>query len=131
MKVGKDTVKSIIKTYGKASDAQISGDEMKLNYSGKDYGESVYLTFTKQYDGTFILSYASGRFPQDKVEVDKSYKADWTKNSLMLSIRGITLIHQTVQNLKMSLRITLKLQVQNTRFQHLVKVNSKRNDYFL
>ena len=79
LKAGKDTVKSIIKTYGKASDAQISGDEMKLNYSGKDYGESVYLNFKKQYDGTFILSYASGRFPQDKVEVDKSYKADWTK----------------------------------------------------
>ena len=79
LKAGKDTVKSIIKTYGKASDAQISGDEMKLNYSGKDYGESVYLNFKKQYDGTFILSYASGRFPQDKVEVDKSYKSDWTK----------------------------------------------------
>ncbi|PCR82028.1 hypothetical protein CQA85_09650 [Streptococcus salivarius] len=79
LKAGKDTVKSIVKTYGKASDAEVSGDEMKLNYSGKDYGESVYLTFTKQYDGTFILSYASGRFPQDKVEVDKSYKADWTK----------------------------------------------------
>ena len=79
LKAGKDTVKSIIKTYGKASDAQISGDEMKLNYSGKDYGESVYLNFKKQYDGTFILSYASGRFPQDKVEVDRSYKADWTK----------------------------------------------------
>ena len=79
LKVGKDTVKSIVKTYGKASDAQISGDEMKLSYSGKDYGESVYLTFKKQYDGTFLLSYASGRFPQDKVEVDKSYKSDWTK----------------------------------------------------
>ena len=79
LKAGKDTVKSIIKTYGKASDAQISGDEMKLSYSGKDYGESVYLNFKKQYDGTFILSYASGRFPQDKVEVDRSYKADWTK----------------------------------------------------
>lgn len=77
--VDKDTVKSVIKTYGKASDAQISGDEMKLSYSGKDYGESVYLTFKKQYDGTFLLSYASGRFPQDKVEVDKSYKSDWTK----------------------------------------------------
>ena len=71
LKAGKDTVKSIIKTYGKASDAQMSGDELKLNYSGKDYGESVYLNFKKQYDGTFILSYASGRFPQDKVEVDK------------------------------------------------------------
>ena len=79
LKAGKDTVKSIVKTYGKASDAEVSGDELKLTYSGKDYGESVYLTFTKQYDGTFILSYASGRFPQDKVEVDRSYKADWTK----------------------------------------------------
>ena len=79
LKAGKDTVKSIVKTYGKASDAEVSGDEMKLNYSGKDYGESVYLNFKKQYDGTFILSYASGRFPQDKVEVDKSYKSDWTK----------------------------------------------------
>ena len=79
LKVGKDTVKSIIKTYGKASDAQISGDEMKLNYSGKDYGESVYLTFKKQYDGTFILSHASGNFPTDAVQTDDSYKSDWTK----------------------------------------------------
>ena len=79
LKAGKDTVKSIVKTYGKASDAEVSGDELKLTYSGKDYGESVYLNFKKQYDGTFILSYASGRFPQDKVEVDRSYKADWTK----------------------------------------------------
>ena len=57
----------------------MSGDELKLTYSGKDYGESVYLNFKKQYDGTFILSYASGSFPQDKVEVDNSYKSDWTK----------------------------------------------------
>ena len=79
LKAGKDTVKSIVKTYGKASDAEVSGDELKLTYSGKDYVESVYLNFKKQYDGTFILSYASGSFPQDKVEVDNSYKSDWTK----------------------------------------------------
>lgn len=79
LKAGKDSVKSIIKTYGKASNAEMSGDELKLTYSGKDYGESVYLNFKKQYDGSFILSYASGRFPQDKVEVDSSYKSDWTK----------------------------------------------------
>ena len=79
LKAGKDSVKSIIKTYGKASNAEMSGDELKLTYSGKDYVESVYLNFKKQYDGTFILSYASGSFPQDKVEVDKSYKSDWTK----------------------------------------------------
>ena len=69
LKAGKDSVKSIIKTYGKASNAEMSGDELKLTYSGKDYVESVYLNFKKQYDGTFILSYASGSFPQDKVEV--------------------------------------------------------------
>ena len=79
LKAGKDSVKSIIKTYGKASNAEMSGDELKLTYSGKDYVESVYLNFKKQYDGTFILSYASGSFPQDKVEVDNSYKSDWTK----------------------------------------------------
>ena len=79
LKAGKDSVKSIIKTYGKASSAEMSGDELKLTYSGKDYVESVYLNFKKQYDGTFILSYASGSFPQDKVEVDNSYKSDWTK----------------------------------------------------
>ncbi len=35
LKAGKDTVKSIVKTYGKASDAEVSGDELKLTYSGK------------------------------------------------------------------------------------------------
>ena len=88
LKAGKDTVKSIVKTYGKASDAEVSGDELKLTYSGKDYGESVYLNFKKQYDGTFILSYASGRFPQDKVEVDKSYKSDWTKEQFDALTKG-------------------------------------------
>ena len=79
LKAGKDTVKSIMKTYGKASDAQMSGDDLNMTYSGKDYSESVYLTFEKQYDGTFILSHASGYFPTDAVQTDDSYKSDWTK----------------------------------------------------
>ena len=41
---------------------------------------------------------ASGRFPQDKVEVDRSYKADWTKEQFDALTRVITLIHQTVRN---------------------------------
>ena len=79
LKAGKDSVKSIMKTYGKASDAQMSGDDLNMTYSGKDYSERVYLTFKKQYDGTFILSYASGNFPIDAVQTDNSYKSDWTK----------------------------------------------------
>ena len=79
LKVGKDSAKSIMKTYGKASDAQMSGDDLSMTYSGKDYSEHVYLTFKKQYDGTFILSHASGNFPTDAVQTDDSYKSDWTK----------------------------------------------------
>ncbi len=43
---------------------------MKLGDSnyGKDYGESVYLNFRKQYDGTHLsLSYRFQVIPQDKV----------------------------------------------------------------
>ena len=72
MKVGKDSAKSIMKTYCKASDAQMSGDDLNMTYSGKDYSESVYLTFKKQYDGTFILSHASGNFPTHAVQTDDS-----------------------------------------------------------
>lgn len=68
-----------MKTYCKVSDAQMSGDDLNMTYSGKDYSESVYLTFKKQYDGTFILSHASGNFPTDAVQTDDSYKSDWTK----------------------------------------------------
>lgn len=79
LKVGKDSAKSIMKTYCKPSDAQMSGDDLNMTYSGKDYSKSVYLTFKKQYDGTFILSHASGKFPTDAVQTDDSYKSDWTK----------------------------------------------------
>ena len=68
-----------MKTYCKVSDAQMSGDDLNMTYYGKDYSESVYLTFKKQYDGTFILSHASGNFPTDAVQTDDSYKSDWTK----------------------------------------------------
>ena len=99
-----------MKTYCKPSDAQMSGDDLNMTYSGKDYSESVYLTFKKQYDGTFILSHASGNFPTDAVQTDDSYKSDWTKEQFDALNKGDTATHQTEQNSKVSLRITLKLQ---------------------
>lgn len=79
LKVGEDAVKSIIKTYGKASNAEMSGDRLTLYYKGSDYNQSVDLRFEKQYDGTFVLSSGSASFTQDLVEVDRNYKSDWTK----------------------------------------------------
>ena len=88
LKAGKDTVKSIVKTYGKASDAEMSGDDLNMTYSGSDYSERVTLSFKKQYDGTFVLSSAYGYFPQDLVEEDKSYKSDWTKEQYDALVKG-------------------------------------------
>ena len=76
LKAGKDTVKSIIKTYGKASDAQISGDERKLNYSGNNY---VRLTFEKK-DVVYVLKSASATFDYDKVKEVDDYHSNWTKD---------------------------------------------------
>ncbi len=61
---------------------------------GKDHGESVYLNFKKQYDGTLSSSYASGRLKMHR-NFQALTKADWTKNYFDASIRVITLIHQT------------------------------------
>lgn len=127
LKVGKDSAKSIMKTYCKASDAQMSGDDLNMTYSGKDYSESVYLTFKKQYDGTFILSHASGNFPTDAVQTDDSYKSDWTKEQFDALNKEITATHQTEQNSKVSLRITLKLQTLITPSQQFVKMSSRKN----
>lgn len=127
LKVGKDSAKSIMKTYCKASDAQMSGDDLNMTYSGKDYSESVYLTFKKQYDGTFILSHASGNFLQMLYKLMTLINLTGRKNSLMLLIREITATHQTEQNSKVSLRITLKLQTLITPSQQFVKMSSRKN----
>ena len=103
MTVDKDTVKSVIKTYGKASDAQMSGDELKLNYSGKDYGESVYLTFKKQYDGTFLLSYKSD---WTKEQFDGLKEGDYSDPSNGTKLEDILKDHPKASNAEYSITTT-------------------------
>ncbi|MGT2906593.1 hypothetical protein [Streptococcus dentiloxodontae] len=79
LKVEEDTVSDIMKSHGKASDAEMSGDELTLQYKGANYDEDVTLYFEKQHDGIFVLTSASAHFKQDLVEEDSNYKSDWTK----------------------------------------------------
>ncbi|MGT2923760.1 MFS transporter [Streptococcus caviae] len=74
-------VKSVLKKFGKASDATINGDALTLRYKGNTDDERVRLSFRKQYDGTFILSSGSLYFNSSKVKTSErgSYKSNWTK----------------------------------------------------
>ena len=80
LKVSKETLKEIMKTYGKATEGEMSDDKLRLTYQGANANEYVRLSFEKQYDGNFILSSASAGFNQDFVAVDsRNYASDWTK----------------------------------------------------
>lgn len=80
LKVSKETLKDIMKTYGKANEGEISDDTLRLTYKGSSASEFVQLRFDKQYDGTFLLKSANASFNQDFVSVDsRNYVSDWTK----------------------------------------------------
>lgn len=83
MKIDKDKVSDVIAEHGKATEAEISGDNLTLTYgdkSDKDNQQQVRVSFEKQYDGTWVLSYVSGDFKADDITTDASYKSDWTKS---------------------------------------------------
>lgn len=75
------TVKSVLKKFGKASDATINGDTLSLKYEGDDDNERARLSFEKQYNGKFILSSGTLYSNSSKVKTSErgSYKSNWTK----------------------------------------------------
>lgn len=79
-----DSLKSVVKKFGKGSNATISGESLNLEYrkSGDDdERESVHLIFRKQYNGKFILSDGYAYFTSKDIKTvsEKSYKSDWTQ----------------------------------------------------
>ncbi|OZV23725.1 hypothetical protein [Streptococcus sobrinus] len=86
MKIDSDKVSDVIKEHGKASEAEISGDNLTLTYKDSSKSDDdgtqqqVRVAFKKQYDGTWVLSYVSGDFKADDITTDSSYKADWSKS---------------------------------------------------
>ncbi len=80
-----DSLKSVVKKFGKGSNATISGDKLSLEYEKGEGNsrKSVHLTFTKQrkHNSKFILSDGYISFtPKDiKIVSEKSYKSDWTQ----------------------------------------------------
>lgn len=73
-------LKEVIKSHGKANNAEISGDDLTLTYQsgkGKDHKE-VRLRFEKQYDGQFILTYGSAYGISGVIQTNRNYRSNWT-----------------------------------------------------
>ncbi|WP_165212819.1 hypothetical protein ACFSN5_04195 [Streptococcus tangpeifui] len=82
LKVESDTVADVVKKHGKATEAEISGDELTLRYEDKskeDTEQKVTVSFEKGYDGTWVISYIDGIFEANDIDTNASYKSDWTK----------------------------------------------------
>ena len=78
---GGSSVKSIIKKFGKASEAHIDSNLLSLDYSSTKNNERVHLSFKKQYDGKFILSSGVMSSTPSKIKTVPrgSYKSNWTQ----------------------------------------------------
>lgn len=78
------TVKSVLKKFGKASDATINDDTLTLRYEGNNDDERVRLSFEKQYNGKFILSSGTMYYNSPKVKTTSrgSYKSNWTQGDV-------------------------------------------------
>lgn len=84
LKVESDTVADVVKKHGKATEAEISGDELTLRYEDKskedeDTDQGVTVFFEKEHGGTWVISYIEGTFEADDIDISDSYKSDWTK----------------------------------------------------
>ncbi|WP_273450234.1 MFS transporter [Streptococcus ferus] len=82
-------IKTILKKYGKASNAEISdsGNRFSLEYQATDNTDykTVNLEFEKQYNGKIILVSGSAYgFETDVVETtsEDSYKSTWSKSDI-------------------------------------------------
>lgn len=81
LKAKSDSVADVIKKHGKASEAQITGDGLRMVYKDSKKGSNnrVTLSFEKQYNGKFILSSGTGNFDADDISTSSDYKSDWKK----------------------------------------------------
>ncbi|MFC3931622.1 hypothetical protein ACVR0S_07005 [Streptococcus dentapri] len=79
LKIDSDSVSDVIEKHGKASDAEITEDDLTLIYKGED-ANSVVAYFEKEYDGTFILKSVYGRLNADDITTNSDYKSNWKQS---------------------------------------------------
>lgn len=83
-------LKEIIKSHGKANNAEISGNDLTLTYQstkGKDRKE-VRLRFEKQYKDQFILTNGSAYGISEVVQTNRHYRSNWTSDGFAKLTEG-------------------------------------------
>ncbi|AND79277.1 hypothetical protein [Streptococcus pantholopis] len=75
-------IKTILKTYGKATEGRMNGDSLSLTYFNGDYSslKEVELRFVRK-DGIYSLIKATAEGLSDNtVTIKKDYRANWTQS---------------------------------------------------
>lgn len=83
-------LKEVIKSHGKANNAEISGNDLTLTYQstkGKDRKE-VRLRFEKQYKDQFILTNGSAYGISEVVQTNRHYRSNWTSDGFAKLTEG-------------------------------------------
>ena len=74
-------IKTILKTYGKATEGRMNGDFLTLTYFNGDYSslKEVELRFVRK-DGIYSLDKATAEGLSNTVAIKKDYRANWTQS---------------------------------------------------
>ena len=155
-----DTLRSIIKSHGKANYTEMESSGLKVRYDRGDGKEYIDLTFVKNKEGQYVYDGGTAIYPVDGVAVVDNYSSNWPEeqiNSLRTKDQEIfgpaTALSEVVREHSQAKRDWRSINVHSSRIIHKsvdldytdqnspiekaqllrlsFKYNEKKKDYYL
>ena len=77
-----DTLRSIIKSHGKANYTEMESSGLKVRYDRGDGEEYIDLTFVKNKEGQYVYDGGTAIYPVDGVAVVDNYSSNWPEEQI-------------------------------------------------
>ena len=77
-----DTLRSIIKSHGKANYTEMESSGLKVRYDRGDGKEYIDLTFVKNKEGQYVYDGGTAIYPVDGVAVVDNYSSNWPEEQI-------------------------------------------------
>ena len=82
LKPKSDTLRSIIKSYGKGNYVEMKSSGLKVRYDRGDGKEYIDLTFVKNKEGQYVYDGGTAIYPLDGVAVVDNYSSNWPEEQI-------------------------------------------------
>lgn len=82
LKPKSDTLRSIIKSYGKGNYVEMKSSGLKVRYDRGDGNEYIDLTFVKNKEGQYVYDGGIATYPLDGVAVVDNYSSNWPEEQI-------------------------------------------------